>query len=168
MTQTLQNTSMLKVRNLASLNLSGRFLAKKATVKLPRAKDPKYPRTKWNAMTEPLLHTMVICPCSDCVSVSIKGGDTASQIPQRTSWSRVQRGMTKLGAPDINIDLILLLGVVILKARTTVIVLAKTVDKATVKKTPNVICCRMQVPMLGCPIKSNEQRKQSVMEISRM
>ena len=49
--QTLQNTSMLKVRNLASLNLSGRFLARKATVKLPRAKKPKYPRTKWKAMT---------------------------------------------------------------------------------------------------------------------
>ena len=32
--QTLQNTSMLNVKSLASLNVSGRFLAKKATVKL--------------------------------------------------------------------------------------------------------------------------------------
>lgn len=168
MAHTLQKTSILKVRNLASLNLSGRFLAKKATVKLPRAKDPRYPRTKWNAVIEPLLHTMMIIPCSDCKSVSMKGGDVASQIPQRTSWIRVQRGIIKLGAPDININLILLLGVVILKARTTVIVLAKTVDNATVKKMPNVVCCRMQVPMLGCPMKSNEQRKQNVMEISRM
>ena len=45
-TQTLQNTSRLKVRNLASLNVSGRFLAKKATVKLPRARQAKYPRTQ--------------------------------------------------------------------------------------------------------------------------
>ena len=38
-TQTLQNTSMLKVMNLVSLKVSGRFLAKKATMKLPRAKN---------------------------------------------------------------------------------------------------------------------------------
>lgn len=45
-TQTLQNTIMLKVKNLASLNVSGRFLAKKATVKLPSARQAKYPRTQ--------------------------------------------------------------------------------------------------------------------------
>ena len=59
----MQNTSMLKVRNLASLNLSGRFLARKATVKLPRVKKPKYPRTKWKAMTEPLLQVMTVFLC---------------------------------------------------------------------------------------------------------
>ncbi|ELW64288.1 hypothetical protein TREES_T100006640 [Tupaia chinensis] len=32
---------MLNVRNLASLNVSGRFLARKAKVKLPRAKKPR-------------------------------------------------------------------------------------------------------------------------------
>ena len=136
---------MLKVRNLASLNLSGRFLAKKATVKLPRAKAPKYPRTKWKAMTEPLLQIMMVFPYSDCVSLSIKGGDVTNQIPQKTSWIKVQMGMTKLGAPDASIPLILLPGVVSLKAMTTVIVLANTVEIATVKNTPNVVCCRMQV-----------------------
>lgn len=45
-THTLQNTSMLNVRNLASLNVSGRFLARKATMKLTRAREPKYPRTQ--------------------------------------------------------------------------------------------------------------------------
>ena len=45
-TQTLQNTSMLSVRNLASLKVSSRFRARKATVKLPRAKEPRYPRTQ--------------------------------------------------------------------------------------------------------------------------
>jgi hypothetical protein len=159
---------MLKVRNLASLNLSGRFLAKKATVKLPRAKEPKYPRTKWKAMTEPLLQIMMVFPCSDCVSLSIKGGDFTNQIPERTSWIRVQMGMAKLGAPDANIPLILLPGVVSLKAKTTVIVLANTVEIATVKNTPNVICCRMQVAWLGCPMKSNEQRKQKTREMSRI
>lgn len=39
--QTLQNTSILKVKNLASLNVSGRLLARKAKVKLPIAKEPK-------------------------------------------------------------------------------------------------------------------------------
>ena len=45
-TQTLQNTSILNVRNLASLNVSGRFLARKAKVKLPRANKPRYPKTQ--------------------------------------------------------------------------------------------------------------------------
>jgi hypothetical protein len=148
---------MLNVRNLASLNLSGRFLAKKATVKLPRAKEPKYPRTKWKAMTEPLLQIMMVFPCSDCVSLSIKGGDVTNQIPQRTSWTRVQIGMTKLGAPDASIPLILLPGVVSLKVMSTVIVLANSVETAIVKNTPNVVCCRMQVACLGCPMKSNEE-----------
>ena len=44
--QTLQNTNMLNVKSLASLNVSGRFLAKKATVKLARATEPMYPRTQ--------------------------------------------------------------------------------------------------------------------------
>jgi hypothetical protein len=35
---------MLKVKNLASLNVSGRFLAKKAREKLPSAMQAKYPR----------------------------------------------------------------------------------------------------------------------------
>ena len=45
-TQTLQNTSMLNVRNLASLKVSGRFLARKATEKLTRARIPKYANTQ--------------------------------------------------------------------------------------------------------------------------
>jgi hypothetical protein len=36
---------MLKVRNLASSNMSGMFLARKVTVTFPKAKEPKYPRT---------------------------------------------------------------------------------------------------------------------------
>lgn len=159
---------MLNVRNLASLNLSGRFLAKKATVKLPRAKEPKYPKTKWKAMSEPLLQMMTIFPCSDCVSLSINGGDVTNQIPQRTSWIRVQMGMSKLVAPFIIILLILLPGVVSLKAVTTVIVLANTVEIATVKNIANVVCCRMQVAWLGCPMKSNEQRKQKTRDMSRI
>jgi hypothetical protein len=38
-TQTLQNISKLNVKNLASLNDQEWFLARKATVKLPRAKE---------------------------------------------------------------------------------------------------------------------------------
>ena len=39
-TQTLRSTSMLKVRKLASLKVSGTFLARKAK-KVPRAKEPR-------------------------------------------------------------------------------------------------------------------------------
>ena len=52
-TQTLQNTSILKARNLVSLKVSGRFLARKAREKVPRAKEPNYPRTQWKPVTEP-------------------------------------------------------------------------------------------------------------------
>ena len=38
--QTLRSTSMLKVRKLASLKVSGTFLARKAK-KVPRAKEPR-------------------------------------------------------------------------------------------------------------------------------
>ena len=41
MTQTLRSTSILKVRKLASLKVSGRFLARKAEDKVPRAKEPR-------------------------------------------------------------------------------------------------------------------------------
>lgn len=44
--QTLQNTSMLNVRHLASLKLPGRLLARKAKVKLMKAKEPKYPKER--------------------------------------------------------------------------------------------------------------------------
>ena len=45
-TQTLRSTSMLKVGNLASLKVSGRFLSRKAKEKVPRAKEPGWPRTQ--------------------------------------------------------------------------------------------------------------------------
>lgn len=58
-------------------------------------------------------------------------------------------GMMNFGAPDISNHLNLLPGAVLLKARMTVMVFAKTVETATVKTTPNVVCCRMQVTALG-------------------
>ena len=42
---TAQNTSMLKVINLASLKLSGNFLAKKAKTRHIPDKRPMYPNT---------------------------------------------------------------------------------------------------------------------------
>lgn len=45
-TQTLQNSSVLDVRHLASLKVSGRFRARKAKERLPRPTEPRYPRTQ--------------------------------------------------------------------------------------------------------------------------
>lgn len=56
-TQTLQNTSMLNVMNLAPLKVSGRFWARLVKEKLPRGREP---RTQQKALTEPLLHTMMM------------------------------------------------------------------------------------------------------------
>lgn len=81
--------------------------------------------------------------------MSTNGGDTPSQIPQKTICMSVQMGMMNFGAPDISNPLSLLPEAVLLKARTTVMVFAKTVETATVKMTPNVVCCRMQVAVLG-------------------
>jgi hypothetical protein len=43
-----------------------------------------------------------------------------------------------------------------------------TVEVTTVNTIPNVVCWRMQVAMLGRPMKSKGQRKQKVREMSRM
>jgi hypothetical protein len=83
---------------------------------------------------------MMMWPCPEYESVLIKGGQIPSQIP----------------------------GEVTLKARTTVTALAKTMEIATVNITQNVVCCRMQVAVVGWPMKSKEQRKQKVREMSRM
>lgn len=45
-TQALQNTSMLNIKNLDLLKVSGKPMARKAKVKLPRVKEPRYPRTR--------------------------------------------------------------------------------------------------------------------------
>lgn len=57
-------------------------------------------------------------------------------------------GMMNFGAPDLHNPLILLPGVVILKARTTVMILAKTVDTNTINTSTNAISCRMQMAVL--------------------
>ena len=55
-----------------------------------------------------------------------------------------------------------------MKARTTVTVLARTVETATVNTIPNVICCKIQVTLLGWPMKKTEHRKQNMREVSKM
>ena len=110
-------------------------------------------------MTELLLQMMTVFPFSDCIFLTIKGGHVTNLIPYRTTWIRVQMGMSKLGNPDARIPLILLPGVVSLKTMTTVTVLANTVETHTVKNTPNVFWCRMQGAWLACPMKSNGQNR---------
>ena len=73
-----------------------------------------------------------------------------------------------MGVPDTRKFLNLLPGSVTLKARTTVTVLARTVETATVNATPNVTCCRTQVAEFGWPMKSKGQRKQKMREMSKM
>lgn len=86
----------------------------------------------------------------------------------RESLESEQMGMIKLGAPESDHCLIFPPGVVTLKVRTTVMILAKMVEIATVNTTPNVICWRMPVAVLGWPMKRKEQRKHRMRETSRM
>lgn len=53
-------------------------------------------------------------------------------------------------------------------ASTTVVVLAKKVETATVNTTANVVFWRMQMTVFAQPVKSKEQRKQKVREMSRV
>lgn len=68
---------------------------------------------------------------------------------------------------DTNHCLVLFPCVVTLKATTTVMALARTVETATGKTTPNVICWRMQVAVLGQQMKSKERKKPKTREVSR-
>ena len=77
-------------------------------------------------------------------------------------------GMMKLGALDTINHLTILAGTMALNAITTVIALANTVERATVNKIPNAVCCKMQVGVLGWPIKSKELSKQMKSVNSRM
>ena len=77
-------------------------------------------------------------------------------------------GMMKLGALDTINHLTILAGTVALNAITTVIALANTVERATVNKIPNAVCCKMQVVVLGWPMKRKELSKQMKSVNSRM
>lgn len=84
MTQTLQNTSMLDGRNVASLRVSGRFWARKATAKLSRAEELRDPGTEGSDRA-------LVAHGNDVVvfrvrSVSMKGGEVPRQSPQMMTW----------------------------------------------------------------------------------
>ena len=55
-----------------------------------------------------------------------------------------------------------------MKAKTTMMVLAKMEDTAIVNTIPNVVCLRRQVADEGRPMKSKEQRKQKLREMRRV
>ena len=92
---------------------------------------------------------MMMWPCAMCTSVSTNGEEVPKQIPQIISWIMVHTKMMYLGAPDTSSHLILLPGAVILNASITVIVLAKTVEAAAVNAMANVVCCSIQMTIVG-------------------
>lgn len=57
---TAQNINMLNVIYLASLKLSGNFLAKKANIKHSTARNPIYPRTAQKPTDDPRAHSKII------------------------------------------------------------------------------------------------------------
>ena len=59
-------------------------------------------------------------------------------------------------------------GLVAMKATTTVMVLANTLETATEKIKPNTGCWRRQDNFPGCPMKRKEERKQSRREMRRV
>lgn len=84
---------MVNVIVLASLKVPGRFLEMKARVKLPKARHARYGRTQYKAVTEALLQSAMIWPCSDYASISTKGRGAPNQTAHIITWMRVQMGM---------------------------------------------------------------------------
>lgn len=112
---------------------------------------------------------MVIFSCSQYISLPINGGDVISQSPWRTSCIRVHIGMTKLCALDNSTHLILLPGLLSLKARLyDNHCLSQLSRHCHCEKDSNMVYNKMKEPILRYPIKRNGQRKQNVVEISRM
>ena len=79
---TAQKMSILKVMSLASLKLSGSFLARNAKRRQKQARRPIYPRTKANAMREPSSHRRITTELSRGISRRGVGGATASHTVQ--------------------------------------------------------------------------------------
>lgn len=100
MAHTLHVSRTLKVRNLASLKVLGRFRARKALVKLPRARSPGFPGHSRRQGPSPRLQARGTHLGLECVSVSVKRGEVPRQIPQRVGWIGEWMRKVKSGAPD--------------------------------------------------------------------
>lgn len=88
--QTAQKISILKVISLASLKLSGSFLARTAKTKQNRAKSPMYPSTTQNPMAEPRAHSRMIRSLYAVRFFIGKGGLTTNQMVQIKIWTKVK------------------------------------------------------------------------------
>lgn len=79
---TAKKISMLNVINLASLKLSGSFLAKKASKKHMHASRPMYPNTHQNPVSDPTLHSTIIVGLRNSVVYTAEGGLVVSHMIQ--------------------------------------------------------------------------------------
>ena len=83
-------------------------------------------------VAEPSLHSVMLSPGSECGSVSGKRGELTNHAPEDITWAREQVRMTELEALGPTQSLTLPPGPVALKARTTVMVSDKVLERATV------------------------------------
>lgn len=106
-----------------------------------------------------------MCWGSETISLSGKGGEVANQTPQRATWIKEAMRTTEVEAPGLRHTRILPPGLVALKARTTVRVLARTEEIATVNTTAKVLWRRRQVVTVGRPRNSKAHRAQREREM---
>lgn len=158
---------MLKVIYWASLKLSGSLLARKATRKLMKAKRLRYPNMAQKAMTEPSLHSKLINLNWYLVLSSGNGGASDCQEIHKISCKREQMDIIRNETQGLVHLLNLLPGLVAMKAKTTMMVLAKMQEIQRVKIMPNAECLRRHVSFWGGPMKAKEQKKQRVKERRR-
>ena len=80
-----------------------------------------------------------MCWGSESISLSGNGGKVANHTPQRTTCIKEAMRTTKVEVPGLRHIWILLRGLVTLNAKTTVRVLARTEETATVNTTAKVV-----------------------------
>lgn len=133
---TAKNMSMLNVINLASLKLSGNFLAKNAIKKHKQARRPTYPSTHQNPISDPTEHSTIIVSLMNLLLYEARGGLVVNHMMQISACTHVHRITLDLCLTGPNHFMTLLPGMVALKAIKTTTVFAKMHEIQSVKLIP--------------------------------
>ena len=118
-------------------------------------------------VTDPSLHSTMISLPREEKSMFGNGGEVTSQKAQVIAWMRGQARTMEFASCLPKSFLAMFPGLVAMKARTTVTVLAKMEETPTVKVMLKIVCRRRQETFVGFPMKRNEQRKQRRRETRR-
>jgi len=156
---TAKNISMLNVINLASLKLSGSFLAKNANKKHKEASRPIYPNTHQKPISDPTAHSTIIVALINLVLYAATGGLVVNHIMQISACTKVHKITLDLCLAGPNHFMTLLPGRVALNAIKTTTVFAKMHEIQRVKLIPKAGYRVWHNQSVGFPINVRPIRK---------